>query len=186
MLAAGMWQDKRGVNLFDGGAPFYDTYECADGNYVAVGALERQFFAELVRVLGVDAPPQHDRARWPEMRELFAQTFRTRTRDEWAALFADVDACVAPVMGLIEAIDHPHIKARETLVDIGGVVQPAPAPRFARTPGRVQRPPRLPGEDTTGTLVDWGFDADEVAQLLAAGVIAQPQNPEHGVFGGQP
>jgi alpha-methylacyl-CoA racemase len=106
-------------------------------------------------------------ARWPEMRELFAQTFRTRTRDEWAALFADVDTCVAPVMGLIEAIDHP-------------------APRFARTPGRVQRPPRLPGEDTTGTLVDWGFDADEVAQLLAAGVVAQPQDPEHGVFGGQP
>jgi alpha-methylacyl-CoA racemase len=185
MLAAGMWQDKRGVNLFDGGAPFYDTYECADGNYVAVGALERQFFAELVRVLGVDSPPQHDRTQWPEMRALFANKFKTKTRDEWAALFEDVDACVAPVMGLTEAVNHPHVKARQTLVDVDGVVQPAPAPRFDRTPGAVQRPPRLPGEDTAETLVDWGFDADEVTQLLDVGVVAQPENPEHGVFGAQ-
>ena len=186
MLAAGMWQDQRGVNLFDGGSPFYDTYECADGNYVAVGALERQFFAELVRVLDVDAPPQHDMARWPEMRDLFSRTFKTKTRDEWAALFDGVDACVAPVMGLTEAIDHPHVKARQTLVDVDGVVQPAPAPRFARTPGEVQRPPRLPGEDTTETLLNWGFDDDEVTKLLDTGVIAQPENPEHGVFGARP
>ena len=188
MIAAGMWQDQRGVNLFDGGAPFYDTYECADGKYVAVGALERQFFAELIRVLGIEdrTPAQHDMASWPEMRALFAETFRTRTRDEWAAVFADVDACVAPVMGLTEAIDHPHVKARQTLVDVDGVVQPAPAPRFARTPGAVQRPPRLPGEDTDEALVDWGFDPDEVKQLLDSGVIAQPDAPEHGVYGAKP
>ena len=188
MLAAGMWQDQRGVNLFDGGAPFYDTYECADGNYVAVGALERQFFAELVRVLGVEeqVPGQHDMARWPEMRALFASTFRTKTRDEWAAIFADVDACVAPVMGLTEAPDHPHVKARQTLVESDGVVQPAPAPRFSRTPGAVQRGPRSPGEDTVDTLVDWGFEPDEVKQLLDAAVIAQPDEPEHGVYGARP
>ena len=188
MLAAGMWQDRRGVNLFDGGAPFYDTYECADGKYVAVGALERQFFAELVRVLGVAdrVPGQHDMARWPEMRELFAETFRTRTRDEWAALFDDVDACVAPVMGLTEAIDHPHLKARQTLVESDGVVQPAPAPRFDRTPGAVQGPPRRPGQDTRAALVDWGFDPDEVEQLLADGAVAQPDAPEHGVYGANP
>jgi len=188
MLAAGSWQDQRGVNVLDGGAPFYDTYECADGEYVAVGAIERQFFAELVRVLDVAdvVPPQHDVARWPETRALFAERFRTKTRDEWAALFDGVDACVAPVMGLTEAIDHPHVKARQTLVDLDGVVQPAPAPRFDRTPGAIQRPPRLPGQDTADTLVDWGFDADEVARLFDAGVIAQPTDPERGVLGAKP
>src|SRR3954471_14905437 len=122
-LAAGVWRDERGVNLFDGGAPFYDTYECADGEYVAVGAIERQFFAELVRVLGIAdrVPRQHDQDRWPEMRALFAETFRTKPRDEWAAVFADVDACVAPVLGLTEAGNHPHVAARGTLVTIDGV-----------------------------------------------------------------
>ena len=184
-LAAGIWRDERGVNLFDGGSPFYDTYECADGEYVAVGAIERQFFAELVRVLGVEdrVPGQHDRTRWPEMRELFAATFKTKTRDEWAVVFADVDACVAPVMHLTEAAHHPHLAARETLVTIDDVTQPAPAPRFARTPGAIQRPPRTPGEDTTETLLDWGFDKDEVETLLAAGVVAQPENPERGIYG---
>ncbi|HEU5033217.1 MAG TPA: CaiB/BaiF CoA-transferase family protein [Mycobacteriales bacterium] len=184
-LAAGIWQDRRGVNLLDGGAPFYDTYECADGQYVAVGALERQFFAELIRVLDLQdqAPPQHDIHRWPEMRALFAQKFRTKTRDEWAALFDGVDACVAPVMGLTEAIDHPHVKHRQTLLDLDGVTQPAPAPRFDRTPGAIQRPPRQPGEDTADTLRDWGFDTADIARLLADEVIAQPTEPERGVYG---
>lgn len=188
MLAADMWQDERGVNLFDGGAPFYDTYECADGRYVAVGALERQFFAELVRVLDLEdrVPGQHDMARWPEMRAMFAETFMTKTRDEWAAVFADVDACVAPVMGLTEAFDHPHVRARQTLVESDGVVQPAPAPRFSRTPGAVQRGPRSPGEDTVDALADWGFDADEVRKLIDAGVAARPHEPEHGVYGARP
>jgi alpha-methylacyl-CoA racemase len=150
--------------------------------------LERQFFAELVRGLGVQdtVPPQHDMARWPEMRALFERTFKTKTRDEWATLFADVDACVAPVMGLTEAIDHPHVKARQTLFESDGVVQPAPSPRFDRTPGAVQRPPRRPGQDTTDTLIDWGFDADELKELLDLGIIAEPENPEHGVFGARP
>jgi alpha-methylacyl-CoA racemase len=184
-LAAGIWQDERGTNLFDGGAPFYDTYECADGEYIAVGAIERQFFAELVRVLGVEdrVPRQHDRERWPEMRALFAETFRTKPRDEWAAVFDGVDACVAPVMRLTEAVDHPHVKARGSLVTIDGVTQPAPAPRFSRTPGEIQRPPRNPGEDTTETLLDWGFDADEVERLFTTGVVAQPEEPERGTYG---
>ncbi len=184
-LAAGIWRDERGSNLLDGGAPFYDTYECADGEYVAVGALERQFFAELVRVLGVaDAVPgQHDVDRWPEMRKLFAETFRTKTRDEWAALFDGVDACVAPVMRLTEAAEHPHVSARGTLTTVDGLTQPAPAPRFSRTPGEIQRPPRKPGEDTTATLTDWGFGGDEVGQLLAAGVVAEPTEPERGGYG---
>ena len=184
-IASGIWTDQRGSNLLDGGAPFYDTYECADGEYVAVGALERQFFAELVRVLEVAdrVPDQHDMSRWPEMRELFATTFKSRPRDEWAALLDGVDACVAPVMRLTEAADHPHVKARETLLTIDGVTQPAPAPRFSRTPGEIQSPPRKPGEDTTETLLDWGFSSDEVKQLLDAGVVAQPDEPQRGVYG---
>jgi alpha-methylacyl-CoA racemase len=184
-VAAGIWTDERGSNLLDGGAPFYDTYACADGEYVAVGALERQFFAELVRVLDVAdrVPDQHDMNRWPEMRELFATTFRTRTRAEWTAMFDGVDACVAPVMRLTEAIEHPHVQARQTLLDVDGVTQPAPAPRFSRTPGAIQRPPRTPGEDTSETLTEWGFDTDEVDKLLAAGVVAQPDEPERGVYG---
>jgi alpha-methylacyl-CoA racemase len=184
-LAAGVWQDERGVNLFDGGAPFYDTYECADGEYMAVGAIERQFFAELVRVLGLAErmPDQHDRARWPQMRALLAETFRSKPRDEWASLFETADACVAPVMGLTESVDHPHVRARGSLVTIDGVTQPAPAPRFDRTPGAIQRSPRNPGEDTTETLLDWGFDQTEVEQLLAAGTVAQPDEPERGIYG---
>jgi len=187
-LSTGNWRDERGANLLDGGSPFYDTYECADGEYVAVGAIERQFFAELVRVLGVEdtVPAQHDVERWPETRALFAATFKTKSRDEWAALFADVDACVAPIMRLREAVDHPHVKARGSLFEENGLVQPAPAPRFDRTPGAVQRPPRTPGEDTTETLVAWGFAPDDVEALLTAGVIAQPENPERGVLGAAP
>jgi alpha-methylacyl-CoA racemase len=188
--AAGSWQDKRGSNLLDGGAPFYDTYECADGEWIAVGAIERQFFAELVRVLGESTPGlseqlpgQHDVVRWPEMRALFERTFATRTRDEWATLFDGVDACVAPVLSAGEAPSHPHVAARETLVDIDGLVQPAPGPRFSRTPGAIARPPRLPGEDSRETLLDWGFDADEIEKLFADAVIAQPDDPERGVYG---
>ena len=184
-IASGIWRDERGTNLLDGGAPFYDTYECADGEYVAVGALERQFFAELVRVLDVAdrIPDQHDVNRWPEMRTLLAETFKTKTRDEWAALFDDVDACVAPVMRLTEAAQHPHVAARNTLVEADGVTQPAPAPRFSRTPGAIQGPPRQPGEDTTETLLAWGFDETAVKELLANGVVAQPENPQRGVYG---
>src|SRR4051794_25435746 len=184
-LAAGIWADERGVNIFDGGAPFYDTYECADGEYVAVGAIERQFFAELVRVLDVAdvVPDQHDRTRWPEMRALFADRFRTRTRDEWAAVFADTDACGAPVLGLTEAAEHPHLKQRGTLLTIDGITQPAPSPRFDRTPGEIQGPPPSPGQDTAETLAACGFGANEIRQLFDDGVIAQPESPERGILG---
>ncbi|MDQ1706192.1 MAG: alpha-methylacyl-CoA racemase [Frankiaceae bacterium] len=179
-LAAGIWQDEHGTNLLDGGAPFYDTYKCADGEYVAVGALERQFFAELVRVLDITdrVPAQHDIAQWPAMRALFADTFASKPRDEWAALFDGVDACVAPVLRLGEAKDHPHVHARQTLVEIDGVTQPAPAPRFDRTPGAIAGPSRLPGEDTTGALRDWGFDDDEVQRLLATGAVVQHEDAD--------
>ena len=191
--AAGIWQDSRASNLLDGGAPFYDTYECADGQYVAVGALERQFFAELVRVLDENVagfrdelPEQHDVAAWPQMRAALQRTFATKPRDEWAALFEGVDACVAPVLSAGEARAHPHVAARRTLVDPDGLVQPAPAPRFSRTPGAIAGPPRLPGEDSRETLLDWGFGADEVDKLLADAVVSQSDDPERGVYGAAP
>src|SRR5581483_1843955 len=136
--AAGMMNDERGSNLLDGGTPYYDTYECADGEYMAVGAIEAQFFDELARVLAIPGlPAQADREQWPRMRELIAAKFASRTRAGWIEAFDGVDACVSPVWRLSEAIDDPHLKARQTLVEIDGVVQPNVAPRFARTPGEI-------------------------------------------------
>lgn len=135
---AGWWSDDRGANLLDGGAPFYDTYECADGRFLAVGALEPQFYAEFLRGLGLDTddglPSQHDTSGWPALRARFTAVIATKTRDEWAAVFADTDACVAPVLTFGEATEHPHAVARGGFVEVDGVVQPAPAPRFSRTP----------------------------------------------------
>jgi alpha-methylacyl-CoA racemase len=181
LLGAGLWQDRRAANLLDGGAPFYDTYACADGRHVAVGALEPQFYAAFVEGLGLTgALPggQYDAVHWPEHRRRFAEVFATRPRDEWAAAFADTDACVTPVLGLREAPFHPHLAARGTFVGSDGVGQPGPAPRFSRTPGAVRGRPRRPGADTQQVLADWGFSADEVAQLLAAGAVAGAR-PEH-------
>jgi len=142
-FSAGIQKPERGSNLLDGGAPFYDTYQCADGEYLAVGALEPQFFAELVRVLGVAdrVPEQNDLARWPEMRKIFAEAIAGRTRDEWAADFDSVDACVAPVLRLDEIESHPHIAARGCVVRRDGVLQPDVAPRFSRTPGEIGSAP---------------------------------------------
>src|SRR5690606_14929302 len=133
--AAGLWQDARGVNLLDGGAPFYDTYETADGRHVAVGCLEPQFFAEFARLLPLDerfVHIQYDRAAWQDMRAAVASRFLQKTREEWAKTFADSDACVAPVLSLAEAKDHPHIRARRTFARAGALERPAPAPRFSR------------------------------------------------------
>jgi alpha-methylacyl-CoA racemase len=174
LLAAGLWREERGANLLDGGAPFYGVYETADGRHLAVGALEPQFWAELLRRLGLDAgdlPAQLDRDGWPLLRERLAALFRTRTRDEWSELLAGTDACVAPVLGLAEAPAHPHNRARGTFVDVGGVVQPAPAPRFSRTPADPPVPPARPGEHTDRALADWGVGPDEVDRLRAAGAI---------------
>ncbi|PWR08406.1 carnitine dehydratase [Micromonospora sicca] len=172
----GMWQDERGVNLLDGGAPFYDTYECADGRHLAVGALEPQFYAELVRLTGFPLPgdaalDRTDPANWPALRDAWARLFRTRTRDEWAELLAGSDACAAPVLDWREAPEHPHLAARGVFVAHDGVTQPAPAPRFSGTPTAVRRPPPQPGEHTDELLAEAGFDADRIAALRADGAI---------------
>ncbi|KAK1183222.1 CaiB/BaiF CoA-transferase family protein [Streptomyces sp. NBS 14/10] len=158
MMAAGGWQDRRGANLLDGGSPFYGTYETADGGYMAVGALEPKFYAEFIELLGIadQAPGRRDFDRWGELRALIADRFKQRTREEWTAVFASSDACVAPVLSLREAPGHPHLAARATFVDHGGITQPAPAPRFSATPGAVRRPPARPGADAAEVARDWG------------------------------
>lgn len=173
----GMWQDPRGVNLLDGGAPFYDSYECADGKHLAVGALEPRFYAELVRRTGFPLPEdtaldRTDPANWPALRQAWARLFRTRARDEWAALLAGSDACVAPVLDWAEAPAHPHLTARDTFVDHHGVTQPAPAPRFSGTPTGLHRPPPYPGEHTDELLAEAGFGVARIADLHAAGAVA--------------
>ncbi|MEU3368993.1 CaiB/BaiF CoA-transferase family protein [Streptomyces sp. NPDC006660] len=157
MVAAGGWQDRRGVNLLDGGCPFYGTYETSDGQYMAVGALEQRFYDEFVRLLAIQdvASARNDPAAWPQLRTAVADRFRTRTREEWTALFEGSDACVAPVLSLTEAPRHPHLAARATFTAYDGVTQPAPAPRFSATPGSIRRPPALPGAHTTDVARDW-------------------------------
>jgi alpha-methylacyl-CoA racemase len=177
LLAAGLWSDRRGANLLDGAAPFYTVYETADGRHLAVGALEPQFWAELldrVGLAGEDLPAQLDRDRWPVLRQRLAATFRTRTRDEWCALLEGTDACVAPVLSLLEAPAHPHNQARATFVDVGGVAQPAPAPRFSRTPCPAPTPPPAPGGDDGEVLAAWGLPPQRVERLRAAGAIPRP------------
>ncbi|MFC9459703.1 CaiB/BaiF CoA transferase family protein [Streptomyces sp. NPDC056983] len=157
MLAAGGWQDRRGSNLLDGGCPFYGTYETSDGQYMAVGALEQQFYDEFIALLGIEGtvPARKDLARWGELRDTVAACFKTRTRQEWTAVFEGSDACVAPVLSLREAPGHPHLAARGTFTDHGGITQPAPAPRFSATPTTVRSGPAQPGADTAGVARDW-------------------------------
>jgi alpha-methylacyl-CoA racemase len=161
MLSAGGWQDRRGANLLDGGCPYYGTYETADGRYMAVGALEPQFYEEFLHLLDLDelAPARTDWARWGELRERVAARFKSRTRDEWTAVFEGTDACVAPVLTLSEAPHHPHLAARGTFTDHGGITQPAPAPRFSATPTAVRTGPALPGTGTEAVARDWGIPA---------------------------
>lgn len=162
MVGSGLWPAPRGRNLLDGGAPFYDTYRTADGGFMAVGALEPAFYAALLTGLGLaddpDLPPQYDPAGWDELRRRFAERFGSRTRDEWTAVFADLDACVAPVLAPTEAHRHPHNAARGTFVEVGGQVQPAPAPRFDRTPAPPPRPAPDPDRDVlpvSSVLESW-------------------------------
>jgi alpha-methylacyl-CoA racemase len=172
--STGIWQDPRGTNMLDTGAHFYEVYQASDGGYIAVGAIEPQFYAELLRLLGLEAadlPSQLDRAAWPEMKKLFATIFATKSRDEWAAIFAGTDACAAPVLSMDEAPSHPHNAQRQTFVEVAGVVQPAPAPRFSRTPGTIRRPPPRPGQGADDALADWGVGEEEIRQLRKSGVI---------------
>jgi len=174
MLHMGTWQGDRGRNLLDSGAPFYDVYETADGRFVAVGALEPQFYAELLDgldLVGEDLPAQYDVAGWPVLRDRFSAVFGSKTRDEWEAAFAGSDACVAPVLSPREAPRHPHNRSRATFVEMDGVAQPAPAPRFGRTPPAVSWPPPRPGEHTTEALSDWGLSPAEIDALRAAGAL---------------
>jgi alpha-methylacyl-CoA racemase len=160
MRATGAWRDERGSNLLDTGTPFYDTYICSDGGYMAVGALEPQFYAELIKGLelkDVDLAKQYDRSGWPELRAKFTQAFASRTRDEWTKVFIDVDACVTPVLTWSEAAENSHLQARETLIEIDGVLQAAPAPRFSRTPAGIPTTPPVAGSDTEAVFADWGL-----------------------------
>lgn len=157
--AMGLWDPGRGTNLLDGGAPFYDTYETADGKFVAIGAIEPKFYAELLRGLGLDAdvlPAQMDRSRWPELRAAIAGRVGQRSQAAWTAVFAGTDACVQPVLSFADAPDHPHNLARGSFVQVHGLTQPAPAPRFSATPGRIDRPPPVPGADDAAALAAWG------------------------------
>ncbi|AOI90507.1 carnitine dehydratase [Burkholderia pseudomultivorans] len=175
MFASGYWKDERGSNRLDSGAPWYNVYETKDGRWVSVGSNETRFWRNTLALLGLreeDMPDQHDRSRWPEVHAKFTELFRTRTRDEWCALAEGREVCIAPVMSLTEAPTHPHLRARQTFVERDGVVQPAPAPRFSRTPGAIQSSPARPGEHTDAVLGDWGFTAAELATLREAGAIA--------------
>jgi alpha-methylacyl-CoA racemase len=158
MRALGMWTDERGTNMLDTGAPYYDTYECADGRYVSVGAIESQFYAAMLAGLGLDPadlPAQNDRSRWPELRAKFTEVFASRDRDHWAKVFADSDACVTPILAFGEVETEPHITERNTFYQTGGGLQPLPAPRFSRSSPDKPRPPGQPGADTEAVLNDW-------------------------------
>ena len=176
MMAMGAWRDERGSNMLDTGAHFYEVYECADGRFLSVGAIEPQFYAELLRLTGLDAdetlPRQQDRTQWPALKERFTALFKTKTRDEWCEIMEHTDVCFAPVLSLGEAPLHPHNVERGTFVERNGVVQPAPAPRFSRTPPEIQRPPSFAGQHTDEALADWGFAAADIAKLRDANAVA--------------
>ncbi len=172
--AVGFWNDERGSNVLDGGAHFYNVYETKDGGYVSIGSIEPQFYAELIDRLGLageEIPEQLDMGQWPTMKERFAELFRTKTRDQWCELLEGTDVCFAPVLTMGEAASHPHMKERGTLVDLDGVVQPAPAPRFSRTSAQLERPPVAAGADTQDVLLEAGFSAEEVAGLRDGGTV---------------
>ena len=173
MLAGGQWSEARGVNLLDSGAPWYDTYATRDGKYVAIGAIEPKFYVELLQRLGLDGealPAQYERAAWPTLRARFSAVFATRTRDEWCAAFDGSDACFAPVLTFSESRRHPQVASRGGSIELGGIEQPAPAPRFARTPGAARRPPPGRGQGGAAALADWGFAPAEVEHLASLGL----------------
>jgi alpha-methylacyl-CoA racemase len=174
LMALGSWRDERGVNLVDSGAPFYEVYETADGRHIAVGAIEPQFFSELLARAGIDPgalADQQDASAWPAAKEHFAAVFRTKTRAEWCTLLEGTDACFAPVLSLAEAPDHPHVRARATFTQVDGRWTPSPAPRFSRSRPELGRPGAALGQHTVTALADWGFTPDEVDQLRRDGIV---------------
>jgi alpha-methylacyl-CoA racemase len=174
LRAQGGWSDQRGANLLDGGAHFYDTYACADGKFVSIGAIEPQFYALLLKLTGIDDPAfdaQMDPAQWPALSEKIGAVFLTRDRESWCALMEGTDVCFAPVLDMAEAPRHPHNIARATFADVGGVVQPAPAPRFSRTAPEIGIMPAIPGQHSAAVLADWGWSDADVAALAEQGVI---------------
>jgi alpha-methylacyl-CoA racemase len=176
MMQTGMFnENERGANLLDTGAHFYDVYECADGKYISVGSIEPQFYAELMRLTGLDTDEdfarQMDASRWPALKERIAKLFSTKTQAEWCELMEHTDVCFAPVLKLSEAAEHPHNVARQTFVDIDGVRQPAPAPRFSRTTSEIVSPPAHPGQHTREVLADWGLASGRIDELVASGAV---------------
>ncbi len=175
MVAMGFWNEERGTNLLDTGSHFYDAYECADGKYISIGSIEPQFYAELLQRTGLDSDPdfanQMNRPKWDDLKARITEVFKTKTRAEWCEIMEGTDVCFAPVLSFSEAPKHPHNVARGTFAEVNGVVQPAPAPRFSRTPGELALPPAHPGQHTDEALADWGFSADEIAKLREAGAV---------------
>ena len=171
--ALGGW-GERGSNLLDSGAPFYDVYETADGKYISIGSLEPQFYADLLRRVGLegeDLAPQMDGSGWPALRERLREIFKSKTRDEWCVAMEGAQVCFAPVLSMTEAPENEHNKARETFVEVAGRTQPGPAPRFSRTPPEISRPPAMPGDDVDEALAQWGVSIDEAKSLRDAGAI---------------
>jgi alpha-methylacyl-CoA racemase len=174
-LQSGWWNEERGTNVLDTGAHFYEVYETKDGKYVSVGAIESQFYAELLEKTGLageDLPKQMSRSTWPAMKQRFEALFKQKTRDEWCELLEGSDACFAPVLTMTECQEHPHIRARQTFVEVAGAPQPGPAPRFSRSTVAVQGPPPHPGQHTDEVLADYGFSAEEIRELREQKAIA--------------
>jgi alpha-methylacyl-CoA racemase len=172
MMAMGIWDVERGTNMLDTGAFFYEVYRTKDDKFVSVGSIEPQFYAALIELTGLGdgtAPPQMDRASWPELKEQLAAIFLRKTRDEWCEILEGHDVCFAPVLSMAEAPDHPHMAARGTFTEVAGIRQPGPAPRFSRTPGAITEPPPHAGQHTDEALVDWGLDPERVAALKDSG-----------------
>ncbi|MCX7142328.1 MAG: CaiB/BaiF CoA-transferase family protein [Proteobacteria bacterium] len=173
-IASGQWLDQRASNGIDGGAPWYGVYETSDKKYISIGSIEKPFYAELLQRLGLDAkalPGQHDRDGWPVLRAAFTAAFKSKTRDEWCKLMEGTDVCFAPVLTIAEASQHAHNRARQTFVEVGGVSQPAPAPRFSRTQGAVARGAPERGEGGAEALADWGFTPSQIQALEAGGAL---------------
>jgi alpha-methylacyl-CoA racemase len=168
-------EDRPGTNLLDSGAHFYDVYRCADGRYVSIGSIEPQFYAELLKHTGLSGDPefagQMDRSLWPVLKGRLEKLFHTKTRDEWCALLEGTDVCFAPVLTMSEAASHPHNVARQTIIEIEGVAQPAPAPRFSRTSPDTPQPPAQCGQHTRDVLADWGLAEDDIERLVQAGAV---------------